>query len=223
VAFVFQYSEEQSLIDFTNASERMTKEFGSPCRATLKVQAWEVGGMGIVLQIDQPNRENASYLWTPYPEDGATVPEIALEYPAEAGRHSGTYASRGLEKGNPALKITVRTEREFIQTINYIRAMASKQPLPMVEAEQIEALPTISADPHSANTASKSEHVRREAIPRAVQREIWRRDEGRCVECSSKERLCFDHIIPFSRGGSNTIRNLQLLCERCNLSKGNRI
>ena len=65
--------------------------------------------------------------------------------------------------------------------------------------------------------------ARREAIPRAVQREVWQRDGGRCVECGTREKLCFDHIVPFSRGGSNTIRNLQLLCERCNLSKGNRI
>ncbi|MFE8875298.1 HNH endonuclease [Cobetia amphilecti] len=33
----------------------------------------------------------------------------------------------------------------------------------------------------------------------------------------------FDHIVPFSKVGGNTVRNLQILCERCNLSKGNRI
>lgn len=64
---------------------------------------------------------------------------------------------------------------------------------------------------------------RREAIPRAVQREVWQRDGGRCVECGTKEKLCFDHIVPYSRGSSNSVRNLQLLCELCNLQKGNRI
>jgi hypothetical protein len=63
----------------------------------------------------------------------------------------------------------------------------------------------------------------REPIPREAQREVWRRDTGRCVECGRQERLEYDHIVPLSRGGSNTVRNLQLLCEPCNRSKGARM
>jgi len=60
-------------------------------------------------------------------------------------------------------------------------------------------------------------------ISKEVRREVWRRDQGRCVECSSRERLEFDHIIPASKGGSNTARNIQLLCEKCNRKKYNKI
>jgi len=63
----------------------------------------------------------------------------------------------------------------------------------------------------------------RAAIPEDVRHAVWRRDEGRCVQCGSQERLEFDHIIPVSRGGANTERNLQLLCERCNREKSARI
>jgi hypothetical protein len=53
-----------------------------------------------------------------------------------------------------------------------------------------------------------------------VRREVWRRDQGRCTTCGSQDRLEFDHIIPVAIGGSNTVRNVQLLCECCNREKG---
>lgn len=64
------------------------------------------------------------------------------------------------------------------------------------------------------------EPVRRPAIPERVRAEVWRRDQGRCVDCGSRVRLEFDHIIPLSKGGSNTARNLELRCEACNRRKG---
>ncbi|NOR59116.1 MAG: hypothetical protein GQ469_00555 [Methanosarcinales archaeon] len=60
-------------------------------------------------------------------------------------------------------------------------------------------------------------------IPTQVKQYVWRRDQGRCVECNSNEKLEYDHIIPVSKGGSNTERNIRLLCEKCNRSKGGRI
>jgi len=60
-------------------------------------------------------------------------------------------------------------------------------------------------------------------IPQSVKDSVWRRDNGRCAVCGSQQNLEFDHIIPFSLGGSNTYRNIQLLCETCNRTKGSRI
>lgn len=60
----------------------------------------------------------------------------------------------------------------------------------------------------------------REAIPENVRLFVWQRDKGQCVRCGSRERLEFDHIIPVVAGGSSTERNIQLLCESCNRSKG---
>lgn len=64
---------------------------------------------------------------------------------------------------------------------------------------------------------------KREPIPEDVTMFVWRRDGGKCVKCGSQEKLHFDHIIPHSKGGSDTERNLQLLCEACNLEKSDKI
>ena len=60
----------------------------------------------------------------------------------------------------------------------------------------------------------------RTSIPDEVKVFVWNRDRGRCVKCDSNQRLEFDHVIPLALGGANTARNLQLLCETCNRSKG---
>ncbi len=60
-------------------------------------------------------------------------------------------------------------------------------------------------------------------ISQAVKDKVWNRDSGKCIECGSQEDLEFDHIIPFSKGGANTYRNIQLLCEPCNRAKSAKI
>jgi len=60
---------------------------------------------------------------------------------------------------------------------------------------------------------------KREPIPQDIMDKVWNRDGGKCVKCGSQENLEFDHIIPFSKGGATTYRNLQLLCKKCNLKK----
>ncbi len=58
-------------------------------------------------------------------------------------------------------------------------------------------------------------------IPGEVQKEVYERDRGKCVKCGSTENLHFDHILPFSKGGSSKVaKNIQLLCARHNLKKG---
>ena len=68
--------------------------------------------------------------------------------------------------------------------------------------------------------ATPKKQAGRKPIPKEVRMYVWQRDQGMCVECGSKERLEYDHIIPLFQGGSNTDRNLQLLCEPCNRRKG---
>jgi len=76
--------------------------------------------------------------------------------------------------------------------------------------------------PASETSNGDLEHTR--VIPSTVKREVWMRDGGQCVECGSDENLHFDHIIPYSLGGSSlTSENVQLLCAKHNLAKHDRI
>jgi len=71
--------------------------------------------------------------------------------------------------------------------------------------------------------AQALQEARRAMIPEEVRLLVWERDGGRCVKCGSTEELAFDHIIPVAKGGSNTKKNVQLLCAKCNREKGDRI
>lgn len=61
-------------------------------------------------------------------------------------------------------------------------------------------------------------------IPTSVKLEVWARDRGRCVSCGATDELHFDHIVPFSKGGTSLkAENIQLLCARHNLKKSAKI
>lgn len=65
---------------------------------------------------------------------------------------------------------------------------------------------------------------RRRIIPTNVKLEVWKRDAGKCTLCGATDELHFDHILPFSKGGTSvTAENVQLLCARHNLQKRDHI
>lgn len=57
-------------------------------------------------------------------------------------------------------------------------------------------------------------------ISQDVKIAVAARDEGKCVECGTTEDLHFDHKVPCSKGGTNNVDNIRLMCGDCNRRKG---
>jgi 5-methylcytosine-specific restriction endonuclease McrA len=69
-------------------------------------------------------------------------------------------------------------------------------------------------------TATSGDLEQTRLIPTAVKLDVWKRDQGRCTQCGASDNLHFDHVIPYSKGGSSLVAaNIQLLCARHNIEK----
>ena len=69
----------------------------------------------------------------------------------------------------------------------------------------------------------KQKKRKRTHVPRGLRKEVFKRDNYRCVECGASKDdgavLHVDHKVPVSKGGTDELENLQTLCSDCNLNK----
>ena len=71
-------------------------------------------------------------------------------------------------------------------------------------------------------------HVKRSArqISDKLRYQVLKRDHFKCCACGASPakdpsvELHIDHITPWSKGGETTLENLQTLCSKCNIGKG---
>ena len=80
--------------------------------------------------------------------------------------------------------------------------------------------------PNCQSAVKRAIKNRSRVISDKMRYQVLKRDHFKCCACGaspSKDasvELHIDHIIPWSRGGETTLENLQTLCSRCNLGKG---
>ena len=63
---------------------------------------------------------------------------------------------------------------------------------------------------------------KRRRVSKADIRKLWEKQKGRCAMCGRRLKpyaYHVDHKKPIALGGSNSIRNLQLLCPECHMIK----
>ena len=63
-------------------------------------------------------------------------------------------------------------------------------------------------------------------IRAGIRWQVFERDNFKCVACGASQKdgaiLHVDHIIPRSKGGTDTMENYQTLCQKCNIGKSNK-
>lgn len=136
--------------------------------------------------------------WAP-PEGFARVIEIVRKVSAEEGIHP-----------NDLNVARIKAWGLYSPFINLFEGKLSK----------LRELASAGVPPPDHAPASSASTRNRPRLTNAVMSEVWTRDAGKCVDCSSIEDLEFDHIIPFSKGGSSTTDNLRILCRSCNRKRG---
>lgn len=79
------------------------------------------------------------------------------------------------------------------------------------------------ANPEKVSLVHRVKRQRKRAagnLTAADWRAVLKRYGTLCLCCGSSEPPTIDHVIPLSRGGSNTVDNVQPLCNTCNMRKG---
>jgi HNH endonuclease len=87
-------------------------------------------------------------------------------------------------------------------------------------------LKVIHSEDHEIQTQRRAALDDDRIIPSWVKLEVWKRDNGTCQipDCGATTGLHFDHVIPYSKGGSSKDPlNIRILCGRHNLAKHDKI
>ena len=87
----------------------------------------------------------------------------------------------------------------------------------------------MSSDRYEAIETADPAHIKREkAKARELRNSSWWKQQvgmGICYHCEqkfSREELTMDHLIPLSRGGTSSKKNIVVACKQCNSLKKNR-
>lgn len=135
--------------------------------------------------------------------------EANLEYEKQRARLDNLYR---IESDSASVAAMIELVDPYVKTL-------AQRDADRVRLRQVQQL----ISDHESILAKRTDRSRT-AIPTEVKQAVWKRDGGVCVRCGRGKadgaRLHFDHIIPYSLGGSDTEENVQVLCLDCNLKKG---
>jgi len=130
---------------------------------------------------------------------------------------AGAGSSRTMERSDEARTAVVQAKRPAPTAATRTSAPKTEcdaqRPAPPAEKRPARPADAAAVKPEKPRAAGR-------AIPAAVKRQVWERDQGRCSyvdrgsgrRCGSRYLLQVDHVFPYALGGSAEPDNLRLLC-----------
>lgn len=154
----------------------------------------------------------------PIHNPGGTLTQNGLFYEAACRYKSGTHGPE-LVRVYEKLRAGIWVYNGFFRLLDAWRENSNAR---QVFKFKLELTDDSHIDKRRIQEAWEVDHDK--LIPAGVKLAVWKRDKGRCTRCGSTDNLHFDHIIPYSKGGSSLVaENIQLLCARHNIAKRDRI
>jgi hypothetical protein len=93
----------------------------------------------------------------------------------------------------------------------------------LLDGDQIINWSEYQADPTARDRQRRSRLKRQGKLNEYESKEkIFERDDYKCVYCLSDDNLTLDHMLPITRGGSDSVSNLVTACKKCNFKKNNK-
>lgn len=117
-------------------------------------------------------------------------------------------------------------------TYEPLNVCSVRRALVLLLKDKAEPLEFSDSSYHSANGELRLPHVIRlrtyVKVPRTHRKRVSRRavlarDQHRCQYCGSERHLTVDHVIPRSKGGSDSWENVVDACATCNRKKADRL
>lgn len=104
--------------------------------------------------------------------------------------------------------------------LKYVVLFNQEKGLIKVFVDEIEPLTIIPLEYQKKENKNK-----RSSIPPKLRHKVLKRDRYTCQACGARApdvELEVDHVVPVSRGGTDDLSNLKVLCRDCNIGKGNK-
>jgi 5-methylcytosine-specific restriction endonuclease McrA len=150
-------------------------------------------------------------------ENAEKIREYNRKYYAENAEKAREYRAVNAEK------IRERDRKYTAKNVEKIRKYRAENAEKIREYKRIYHVKNI--EKHRSRKALRRARERNATVERVNYELIWKRDKGICQIClkkvGRKADVHYDHVVPLSKGGEHSYRNVVVAHAVCNLRKSN--